>query len=938
MPLVSPLAAALRAASRSIEAHGGGVRGLKRMLLRTARLVRALGIRGLLKRMNAAGKAPLLLPTDSDVFPEPVASTELELRVGVMVHMFYDDLVAEFADYLARIPVPFALMVSVIDARAEEKANTYFSVLPHVQSLHIRIIENRGRDIAPLLVTFREEILALDVVGHIHTKKSLYAGSEQTAWRRHLLDTLLGDANRVGRHLGLLQADPKIGILYPETFRGVPVWGHTWLSNFEVCRELGSRLGIAIEANRYIDFPAGSMFWARVPALRPLLKLGLRIEDFPTERGQTDGEIQHAIERLLVAVVRQKGGIAAIISHDGSLVSEGLRNWPNGLDTPVATRLRVAAIEAEQISSDVFDTMVLRPFLTPHGARAHLAHRARKELGVQDFVDLRGRAEAKARALAGRDPTLDAIYSSMSSLPGASSLPLDALKRLELALEGRQLRARREVVNALASLHKKRPLLALSDIYFDTQTLKALLPAEVTSIVERWQVSCESGIRKDNDVLWSTMPEAHAIPPERWLHIGDNEQADIQLPQRHRLATPVHVPRPASLLDLHPQLRPLRPPRFDQASWADQLWLGLVANHVAEAFDRDPAAWLPKPVLSAYQAGYMVLGPLLLDYLAWLTRTAATRSTNDLLFLSREGHLLSQAFTRLQRCSPSLVHLRGHYLPTSRRASGTASLRSAEDLPRLFAGNFGGKFRDLLRTRLGESATMAVESSIGSTALNADVFLPEMRQTVLERIAPAMKQLLSVAGRERDAYQAYWLLTLGNRAAIVSDLGYSGSTQASLARMMDRPLDGGYFALSARATDGLDGQWAAARYHDGRVSSPDADSTILRYDLLLETLLTAPHPQFSHFSGSDGHIEEHYLAPELGKSQWALIEQVHLGALAFMDDACAAAGEDAVEIESDKSLVQRPLECLGTERWTAPWLSELSVVDAFTGRGTVLAR
>lgn len=935
------LGAIWHATGRSIEAHGGGLRGLIRMLVRATRVANALGFRGLLRRIHVASAAPALTLPLADVhsFPQPDAVDELNLRVGMMAHVFYGDLIDEFAEYLARIPTPFVLMVSVVDAPTQARAHASFSALVQVQALHVRVVANRGRDIAPMLVTFRNEILALDVVGHIHTKKSLYTGSEQTAWRRHLLDTLLGNADRIAHHLGTLQADSKIGILYPESYQGVPGWAHTWLSNLEACRELGSRLDISIEANRYIDFPAGSMFWARVEALRPLYALGLRTEDFPPELGQTDGTLQHAVERLLVAVVRRQGSVAAIIARDGSLAIEGRHNWPMGLEIPLAIRLRLAAIEAEQVSTDVFDTMVVRSFLTPHGARAFLAHRALKEFGAHNFAELRERAEAKARSLAGHDPTIDGIYLSMGTLSGASNLPLEALKQLELTLEKRHLRARSTVVDALASLPRKRPLLALSDMYFDAATQRKLLPLEVTTIVGKWLVSCESGMRKDSDALWSTIPEAHGVTPAHWLHVGDNEHSDIQLPQRHRLATPVHVPRPAALLDMHPQLRPLRPPRFDEASWADQLWLGLVANRVAEAFDRDPAAWLPKPTLSTDQTGYIVLGPLLLDYLVWLARTATARSIGTLLFLSREGHLLLQAFIRLQRASSLFSNLNGYYLPTSRRASGTASLRNSGDLVRLLGGSFNGTLRGLLLGRLGEPATIAIEKVIGSQMLDTDIYLPEMQASALQRISPAMEALLVVASRERDAYKEYWQESCGDAPAMVADLGYSGSTQASLARMLDRPLSGGYLALAARAASGLDGQWAIARYHDGRDGIADSRSIILRHDLLLETLLTAPHPQFSHFSKDDnGQIKEHHAAAELNQAQWALIEQVHAGALAFVDDACAAVGEDVDLLALNTTLVQRPLHCLGSGHWEAPWLAALGVEDAFTGRGWVAAR
>lgn len=923
-----------RAVRRSVEAHGG----LANALLRAGRVIRALGVRGFVQRVRSASRLPASAPVAAGhVFREPAALADLHLRVGVMAHVFYPDLIDEFAGYLARMPVPFVLLVSVVDAAARERALARFSTLGNVSELQVRIVPNRGRDIAPLLATFREEILALDLVGHIHTKKSLYTGSEQSDWRRHLLEALLGDPQRIARHLGLFQSNPQLGILYPESHAGVPGWAHTWLSNLEACRELGRRLDIAVESGRYLDFPAGSMFWARVQALRPLYALALRSEDFPAEHGQTDGTLQHAVERMLVAVVRRQGQVAAVVPADGDgpPAVEGLRNWTHGLDAPLALRTRLAALEAVQVSTDVFDTLVVRPFLTPHGARAYLGHRAQRQLGVAGFAGLRERAEAKARAQAGRDVDLDTLYRVLATLPGAAGLPLDALKALELELERQQLRPRHAVIEALAALPRTRPLLALSDMYLDAATLRRLLPAEAAGLPDDWRVSCETGLRKDADALWTTLPDALGVAPARWLHVGDNEHADVQLPEKHGLATPVHVPRPAALLDLHPALRPLRPPRFDQAAWGDQLWLGLIANRCADAFDRDPKAWMPQPVLDPRLAGYAVLGPLLVDYLAWLAARAGERTTEAVLFLSREGYLLEQAFARLQRAAPRLSRLQAHYFPTSRRASGSASLRSPDDLPRLLAGTYNGTLGGLLRARLGQAAAEAVGDAIGEAALSADLYLPEMRSALLPTLAPAASALLAVAARERAAYLGYWEQTLGDARVMVADVGYSGSIQASLARMRGKPLDGGYLALAARAAQGLEDQWAAARYHDGRAGAPDAQSTVLRHDLLLETLLTAPHPQFSHFETVAGEPAARYGEPELDAAQLALIAQVHAGALAFVDDVCEAVGEDVEILAFDPQLVQRPLHCLGSGLWKAPWLASLSLDDTFTGRGRV---
>lgn len=932
------------AACAAIERHGGGWRGLAVVVARSLKVARALGLRGFTQRVLHAGQTLMSAPPPSDfAFPAPVPVEQLRLQVGVMAHVFYDDLLDELAQTLAVMPVPYVLLVSVVNEDACATAIARLSALPQLQALHVRRVANRGRDLAPLIVTFREEVLALDVVAHWHTKKSLYTGSEQGDWRRYLSGSLFGSPQRIGWILGMFAAEPALGIVYPESYAGVPLWAHTWLGNQSEARQLGQRLGIEIDPSSYIDFPAGSMFWARVDALKPLYALGLSLEDFPEEQGQTDGTLQHALERLFVAVARQQGLLAGVLPADGrlSLSTEGGRNWAQAFQTPLDTRLTLSAIEAKIVSLDIFDTLVTRPFLTPAGARAYLAHLAEVELGVAGFASLRERAESVAVAAAGRDACLGAIYEAMAQLQDTRGLPLPALHALELETEARLLRCR---AAPLASAQRLAAsgwrLVAVSDMYLGTGDLRRVLPPAAGSLPQAWYVSCETGWRKDDGRAWQHLPTCEGVTERQWLHVGDNEHADIQRPQMRDYITPVHVLRPGALLDVVPALRPLRPAAGSMSPWQDQLWLGLLARYLADLADTHPDQFGDQLHLASPSSlGYLVIGPLVADYLLWLSRLALSRDIDQILFLSREGHLLHRAFALLQQSCPSVARLRSTYLLASRRGTGTPTLRHAEDLPALLESSYTGSLQDLLQARLGARATDAVASRLGSAEMRGMVYLPEMRDTLATRLEPAMPDLLAVAADERAGYLEYWQTTVGSAPAMVADIGYSGTIQTQLCRLTGTTLGGGYFAVNPRIAQviGVNG-WACARYHDGRIEQGEA-SAILRHDLLLETFLTAPSGQFSHFQkGKSGGIEPVFADSELSSAHLDVIAAVQQGALAFVHDLCAVTGNETWQLQFDAELVQAPLRCLGSGRWqAATWAQGLTMTDAFTGRGKVAA-
>ena len=934
------LASIVTLARAVVRRHGGGWIGLQTVTLRSLRVVRALGWKGLLRRMHALRQSPQPLSSpDSLTFPPASPLEQVRLEVGVMVHAYYTEMLDELAGDLLHIPVPYVLMVSVVDAPAATAVTRRFKSLPNVRALHVRVVPNRGRDIAPFLLDFRNEILALDLICHIHTKKSHYTGSEQVEWRRYLLSALLGGQHRIAWILGMFQAMPELGMIYPDTFATTPWWAHTWLSNADRARELGTRLGLGIDPLAYFDYPLGSMFWARTQALRPLFSLDLSRGDFPPELGQTDGTTQHAIERLLGHVVRHQGMALGILTTSGAnhLRSEGERNWTAYFGTTLAERIAFAAVEANCISFDLFDTLVTRPFLHPSGARAYLGHLIEQAFGLSNFVALRELAETLAVTDSGRDACSTAIYAAMANLPELRGHDVTAIREFELATEARLLKPRHALLDAAhAQVRAGKRVIAVSDMYLDAADLRRVLPAPVTDVLRDIYVSCDTGWRKDSGEAWRRLPEQMGISPARWLHVGDNEHSDVQLPLALGFIGPAHAMRPSALFDVVPALRPLRPTPDLLRQWPDQLWLGLLANHFSALADHSPEAFGPQLVIETPETfGYSVLGPLLLDYCTWLAGMARETGNRPLLFLSREGHVLLRAFRRLQQAAPHLAALRASYLLVSRRAVNTPSLRAIDDLAPVFAAPYTGPLHALLRARLGERVAEAVSRQLGPSMMAAEVYLPDMGTTLVERLRPAAAAILDIAREERETYLAYWSAQVGGDTALVADIGYAATIQARLAQVTGATLHGAYFAVRQAAQHAGIGQ-VSARFHNGCRGDDGAPSPVMRHHLLLEAVITAPEGQFSHFRPSpEGPLPVHFPnAPS--PASWAVIERVQAGALQFIDDICSVTGRDTGQLSFDPIHVQQPLYCVGSGRWRlGDWARTLSVEDHYTGRGDV---
>lgn len=236
--------------------------------------------------LEVAGAAP------QEALPAEIGS------VAVHAHVFYPSLLPGLVAHLGNIPSPFDLYVSVPDAAVAAQVEASVAArLPGVQ-LTTRICANRGRDIAPFVVTFAPALREYDLVCHVHTKRSPHAGF-LAGWRTFLWEQLLGSPGTVSRILRQFAEEPRLGIVFPAPYPPVmPLLN--WGGNRRRVDRLLQAMGMSLPQQTPLVFPAGSMFWARGAALRPLLTLGLREDDFEPEKGQIDGTLAHAIERALV--------------------------------------------------------------------------------------------------------------------------------------------------------------------------------------------------------------------------------------------------------------------------------------------------------------------------------------------------------------------------------------------------------------------------------------------------------------------------------------------------------------------------------------------------------------------------------------------------------------------------------------------------------------
>lgn len=289
---------------------------LRKIGRRTAKLIwwtRKLQLGRKLREWNARDITPVEIPhfappTDDYCLAVPLAypvdNWKSAPGVAVICHMYYTEMADEFKRYLMRIPFPFDLFITTDSQEKRSTIENHFRQWNRGEK-EIRVAPNQGRDIAPKLIACRDVYDKYEFILHIHTKKSPHY-ELLCGWRSYLLETLLGSEKIVESIFELFRSDPKLGMIAPQHFEAVR---HSvgWGWNFQNAEKFARKLDIKISLNGRLDFPSGSMFWARSAALKPLLDYQLSLDEFPSEADQEDGTLSHVIERLYFFVCERAG-------------------------------------------------------------------------------------------------------------------------------------------------------------------------------------------------------------------------------------------------------------------------------------------------------------------------------------------------------------------------------------------------------------------------------------------------------------------------------------------------------------------------------------------------------------------------------------------------------------------------------------------------------
>ncbi len=244
-------------------------------------------------------------------------SSAQHLKLAIVIHAYYLNIVPEILTYLNKIPFDFSSFFTT-NIENEKKLKTLLDN-SNLTNFTIRVTKNEGYDIKPFLDILPDlKKKEYDLVCKIHTKKGAanlenHLKGIDNLWFKLLIDPLLGSERTIHNIINAFYETPSMGMVgSADMYKSAQKLMYD--NETHVARALQT-LDQNFDPAQNWGFFAGTMFWARLNALEPLInnhELNSLLEEQSKMKTGQVASIYHSIERIFGALPHLTGKKTAL--------------------------------------------------------------------------------------------------------------------------------------------------------------------------------------------------------------------------------------------------------------------------------------------------------------------------------------------------------------------------------------------------------------------------------------------------------------------------------------------------------------------------------------------------------------------------------------------------------------------------------------------------
>lgn len=248
--------------------------------------------------------------------------------------------------------------------------------------------------------------------------------------------------------------------------------------------------------------------------------------------------------------------------------------------------------------------------------------------------------------------------------------------------------------------------------------------------------------------------------------------------------------------------------------------------------------------ISLKEFGYNFLGPICSEYFHHLKDNILNEHYDFVGFLAREGFLFDKIYQSLAN-ENAMPDVRRQYVLASRSFLFRISIADPYTWQWSLSHGFVGSLQMLFVARFGFTVTQ-LSNIFSESELESEWVLPDQIAELTTLLMPRLNQFENQVGPTRDTYIKY-LTEIGlatSQHLLLLDIGYSGTIQKLLVRLLEKDISALYFITTHSGTHTIEKKNAVMNYvfkDDVRMGE---GYKMLDRSMFLEALLTSPKGQF----------------------------------------------------------------------------------------------
>ena len=591
--------------------------------------------------------------------------------------------------------------------------------------------------------------------------------------------------------------------------------------------------------------------------------------------------------------------------------------------------------EADFISFDLFDTLVMRKFWTREDMFECVESRLKeKGIKIPDFAKRRLKAEQNLSR--GHSPLLKEVYKKLVvEIPDkdeekSNSIHLNSVKSEEMAgilaetefeTDRMSLVPRKSVVRLFNYLIAAgRNVYIVSDTYYTYEQIMMILEDAGIGKCSGIFLSDQYDTMKTSDLF--DIYKSHVIAgnessrKETFLHIGDDDTADIASAERHGMMTH-HVYSAAELFERLGGMGLTENVR----SYSDRVRTGLfisqifndpypiTKSYVSDIINNkanDKKAYNYIKIDTSDKLSYLFAAPIISDFVQWFISETKKQHATNVLLAARDGYLIRKL---LEMTSPEIS---ARYFYTSRISAIRAGVTDEEDIAYVDSMKFSGTIEQNMQTRFGIVIDENDKRKAGDRS---------------ETLTGYTDKILKQAAILRENYRKYIShLNLKEGPAVLFDFVAKGTSQMFIQKIMPEHHLTGFYFLQLEPEFMKDKKLDIESFVSEKEKK---ESSIFEDYYILETILTSPEPSVAKFDNDGNPI---FGSETRSQEDIKCSMKMQDGILRYFRDYLTLVPEE--ERTVNKPLTMEMLKIIHNVKIEAENFRNLKVEDPFFNRWT----